>query len=199
MFLAAMLDLGLSRKQLEADLAGLGLDHGLRIRKVRRGALAARYLDVKVPGAKKGRKHHHHGRTYAQIRKVLEKARLAPEVRTTALDIFEALGRAEAKVHDTALEKVHFHEVGAVDAIVDITGAAIAVHRLEVEKITASPVALGHGEVDTAHGKLPLPAPATLELLRGIPTVPATTAPVPCPTCCAPCWAAPPRPRPIAW
>jgi uncharacterized protein (TIGR00299 family) protein len=177
MFLAAMLDLGLSRKKLEADLAGLGLDYGLRIRKVRRGALAARYLDVKAPGAtkgaKKGGKHHHHGRTYAQIRKLLTKARLEPEVRSTALEIFEALGRAEAEVHGTALEKVHFHEVGAVDAIVDVTGAAVAVHRLELKKITASPVALGHGDVDTAHGKLPLPAPATLELLRGIPTVPA--------------------------
>ena len=178
MFLGALLDLGLSRKHLEADLAGLGLEHKLVISKVRRGALAARYLDVKVPhhGKKKqsgGHHHHHHGRSYAEIRELLETARLDSSVRERALAIFEALGRAEAKVHGTALEEVHFHEVGAVDAIVDVTGAAIGLSRLGVERVTATPVALGHGTVETDHGRLPLPAPATLELLRGIPTVPA--------------------------
>jgi uncharacterized protein (TIGR00299 family) protein len=97
-------------------------------------------------------------------------------VRERALAIFEALGRAEARVHGIALEKVHFHEVGAVDAIVDVTGAAIGLARLGIERVTASPVALGQGSVETDHGRLPLPAPATLELLRGIPTVPAHVA-----------------------
>jgi hypothetical protein len=94
-------------------------------------------------------------------------------VRQRALACFEALARAEARVHGTPLAKVHFHEVGAVDAIVDLTGAAIALHRLGVARVTASPVALGRGTIDTEHGQLPLPAPATLELLRGLPTVPA--------------------------
>jgi uncharacterized protein (TIGR00299 family) protein len=94
-------------------------------------------------------------------------------VRERALAIFEALGRAEAKVHGIELDRVHFHEVGAVDAIVDVTGAAIGIERLQVQSVTASPVALGHGSVETDHGRLPLPAPATLELLRGVPTVPA--------------------------
>ncbi|MCZ6465342.1 MAG: nickel pincer cofactor biosynthesis protein LarC [Proteobacteria bacterium] len=187
MFLAALLDLGLSRKELEADLAGLDLPFRLVVRRVQRGALAARYLDVRVPAAKKkatkkkaARKHGHHhhvhhvhGRTYVQIRDLLEKARLEEPVRERALAIFEALARAEAKVHGTKIEDVHFHEVGAVDAIVDVTGAAIGLHRLGIERVTATPVALGHGSVDTAHGRLPLPAPATLELLAGIPTVPA--------------------------
>jgi uncharacterized protein (TIGR00299 family) protein len=196
MFLGALLDLGLSRKVLVEDLAGLGLAHALRVAKVHRGAIAARYLEVRVPPAalskrgavkKKGSQpktahthhhhhHHHHGRTYVEIRRLLERARLAEAVRGRALAIFDALARAEAHVHGTAIEAVHFHEVGAVDAIVDVTGAAIGIERLGIERITATPVALGHGSVETDHGRLPLPAPATLELLRGIPTVPAHVA-----------------------
>jgi hypothetical protein len=121
-----------------------------------------------------GRGHgHSHGRTYLQIVQVLRRAKLAEPVRARALAIFEALGRAEARVHGIELSKVHFHEVGAVDAIVDVTGAAVGLARLGIDRVTASPVALGEGTVETEHGLLPLPAPATLELLRGIPTVPA--------------------------
>ncbi len=175
MFVAALLDLGLPRRELDAGLAGLGLDFTLRVRRVRRGALAARYLDVRVPQARgrAGHGHAHHGRSYRQIVSLLRKARLDTAVRSRALAIFEALGRAEAKVHGIPLEKVHFHEVGAVDAIVDVTAAALGLALLGVERVTASPVGLGEGTVDTAHGRLPLPAPATLELLRGVPTVPA--------------------------
>jgi uncharacterized protein (TIGR00299 family) protein len=104
---------------------------------------------------------------------VLRRAKLDESVRVRALAIFEALGRAEARVHGIELSKVHFHEVGAVDAIVDVTGAAIGLARLGIDRVTATPVALGEGTVETEHGRLPLPAPATLELLRGIPTVPA--------------------------
>ncbi len=184
MLLGALLDAGLSRKELESDLAGLGLDHRLVVRRVRRGALSALYVDVLVPTPKRrtrGRDHDHHhhhdhGRSYQEIVRVLEKARLEPEVRKRALACFEALGRAEATVHGTSLAKVHFHEVGAVDAIVDLTGAAIGLARLGIARVTASPAALGRGTVETEHGLLPLPAPATLELLRGLPTVPAHVA-----------------------
>ncbi len=177
MFLGALLDLGLPRRELEADLAGLGVEYGLRVRRVRRGPLAARYVDVLVPHAHGGRgRAHVHGRSYRQIRRLLERARLDAPVRSRALAIFEALGRAEARVHGIELEKVHFHEVGAVDAIVDVTSAAIGLERLGVERVTASPVALGSGSVESEHGRLPLPAPATLELLRGVPTVPAHVA-----------------------
>ena len=111
-----------------------------------------------------------------EIRSTLARAKLAPAVRDRALAIFEALAAAEARVHRVPVERVHFHEVGAVDALVDVTGAAIGLQRLGISRVTCSPVALGHGHVDTAHGRLPLPAPAALELLRGVPTVPAHVA-----------------------
>ena len=172
MFMGALLDAGLARRDLEADLAGLRLPHRLIVRRVRRGALAARYVDVRPESQGKGGRHTH-GRTYREIVALLEKARLDAGVRARSLAIFEALGRAEARVHGIPLARVHFHEVGAVDAIVDVTAAAIGLARLEVASVTSSPVALGEGTVETEHGRLPLPAPATLELLRGIPTVPA--------------------------
>lgn len=181
MFLGALLDAGLPARALREDLAGLGVDHTLRIQRVKRGALAARYVSVGVPRkkAKRGGAHadgHHHGRHYDEIRRQLDRARLRPAVRDTAQAIFAELAQAEAHVHGLPVERVHFHEVGAVDAMVDVAGAAIAVDRLEITRVTAAPPALGHGMVDTAHGKLPLPAPATCELLRGIPTVPADAA-----------------------
>jgi hypothetical protein len=116
------------------------------------------------------------GRSYAEIRRLLGRGKLDAEVRERALSVFEAVGRAEARVHGIPLDEVHFHELGAVDAVVDIAGAAIALRALSVSRVTASPPALGHGSVETAHGRLPLPAPATLELLKGIPTVPAHVA-----------------------
>ncbi|MFQ5418266.1 MAG: nickel pincer cofactor biosynthesis protein LarC [Myxococcota bacterium] len=172
MFLAAMLDLGLSRSELEQQLAGLDLPHSLKVRKVSRGALSARHVRVAVPGgARRG-----HGRHYREIVDVIAKAQLDDAVRDRALAIFEALARAEATVHGSSISEVHFHEVGAIDAIVDVTAAAIASVRLEIRRVTCGPVALGEGTVETAHGLLPLPAPATLELLRGVPTVPAHVA-----------------------
>lgn len=188
MFVSALIDLGLSRKDLENDLAGLELPHTLKISRVRRAALSARYLRVQLPGEKRSsRKHaakHDHGphgshskasggRSYFEIVELLEVAELSDPVRHRALAIFKSLAVAEAKVHGVSLAEVHFHEVGAVDAIVDVTAAAIGLHRLGVDRVTASAVALGEGTVDTAHGLLPIPAPATLELLKGIPTVPA--------------------------
>jgi uncharacterized protein (TIGR00299 family) protein len=187
MVLGALLDLGLPKRVLLKDLEGLGLAFQLVVQRVRRGALAAQWVDVRVPivKPKRGapgarhrahvhhRQRHDHGRSYAEIRRILGRARLEPAVRRRALAIFAALGEAEASVHGIPLERVHFHEVGAVDAIVDVTGTAIGLERLGVERVTCTPLPLGHGSVDTEHGRLPLPAPATLELLRGAPIVPA--------------------------
>jgi hypothetical protein len=214
MFLGALLDAGLPQRELAAGLAGLGVAHTLRVRKVERGALAARHVEVLVPGTPQSRAkpraqrarrraaaahHHHHddhdhdhahqhalgsahahthalGRRYDEIRRLLGRAKLQPGVRDRAQAIFAALAQAEARVHGIAVERVHFHEVGAVDAIVDVAGAALALELLRVECVTATPPALGHGSVETAHGRLPLPAPAVLELLRGVPVVPAHVA-----------------------
>ncbi len=169
MFLGAMLDAGLPRRALEAELAGLGVDFRLRVRKVKRGGLGARYVEIGDPGGRGGSS----SRRYAEIRKLLERAELATPVRDRAQAIFETLARAEARVHGVKVEEVHFHELGAVDALVDVTGAAIALERLQVKAVTAAPPALGYGSVETDHGTLPLPSPATLELLKGIPAVPA--------------------------
>ena len=172
MFMGALLDAGLSRRDLVSQLSGLGLDHSLRVSRVKRGALGGLHVDVRVPRSPAGRHKHPH-RRLAGIRRMIQRAGLDPEARDRAVAIFEALGEAEARVHRVSIDDVHFHEVGAVDSIVDITAAAVAVSLLGIERITASSVALGHGSVETEHGRLPLPAPATLELLRGIPTVPA--------------------------
>jgi uncharacterized protein (TIGR00299 family) protein len=176
MFLGAMLDAGLPRRVLESDLAGLGVDYRLRVRNVMRGALSARYVQIGIPREVRRKNPGQHDVRYAEIRALLERAELAAPVRERAQAIFEALARAESKVHGVEIEAVHFHELGAVDAIVDVTGAAIALERLQVTEVTATPPAIGHGSVETRHGRLPLPSPATLELLKGIPTVPAHVA-----------------------
>jgi uncharacterized protein (TIGR00299 family) protein len=116
--------------------------------------------------------HHHdpsHGRDLAGIRRLIGESSLEPAVRDRALALFERLGRAEAKMHGIELDRVHFHEVGAVDSIVDLVGAAAAIEYLAPGRLTCGPVNVGGGRVKTAHGELPVPAPATAELLTGIP------------------------------
>jgi pyridinium-3,5-bisthiocarboxylic acid mononucleotide nickel chelatase len=113
---------------------------------------------------------HPHGRNLPAIREILNKAPLATDARTLALRAFELLGQAEAAIHNTPLDQVHFHEVGAVDAIVDITCAAVGLTSLNVDRWYCSPVNVGSGYVNCAHGRFPVPAPATASLLRGVPT-----------------------------
>jgi hypothetical protein len=113
---------------------------------------------------------HSHGRNLPAIREILNQAPLPPDARALALRAFELLGQAEAAIHNVPLDQVHFHEVGAVDAIVDITCAAVGLTSLHVNRWYSSPVNVGSGFVDCAHGHFPVPAPATASLLRGIPT-----------------------------
>jgi len=113
---------------------------------------------------------HSHGRSLSTIRKLIESSKLADPVKRTAIHTFELLGASEAKIHNVDIEKIHFHEVGAVDAIVDIVASSAGVHALGVEAWYCSPLNVGGGMVDCAHGRFPVPAPATADLLRGIPT-----------------------------
>ncbi len=112
---------------------------------------------------------HSHGRRLTEIRQIISAASISEAAKNTAIAIFEALGRAEAKIHDTSVESVHFHEVGAVDAMVDIVCAAAGAEALGVEEIICSPLNVGGGTVKCAHGTFPVPAPATVELLAGAP------------------------------
>jgi pyridinium-3,5-bisthiocarboxylic acid mononucleotide nickel chelatase len=112
---------------------------------------------------------HAHGRGLSEIREIILRAAISDGAKKTAIAVFEALGAAEAKIHNVALESIHFHEVGAVDAIVDIVGAAVGAEALGVDEIICSPLNVGGGMVKCAHGEFPVPAPATVELLRGAP------------------------------
>jgi hypothetical protein len=112
---------------------------------------------------------HHHGRTLAEIERLITGSELAEPVKATALRLFRRLGEAEAEAHGVAVESVHFHEVGAIDSIVDLVGAAAAVEHLRPARLTSGRVNLGGGTVATAHGRLPVPPPAVAALVRGIP------------------------------
>jgi uncharacterized protein (TIGR00299 family) protein len=111
----------------------------------------------------------HHGRGLVEIREIIEKSALTESAKKFAIRIFERLGAAEAKIHNIAIEQIHFHEVGAVDALVDITCAAVGAESLAVDEIVCSPLNVGGGTVTCAHGTFPVPAPATVELLTGVP------------------------------
>jgi uncharacterized protein (TIGR00299 family) protein len=117
--------------------------------------------------------HHHphtHGRSLSVIRSLIQSASLPDAVKHTAIHAFELLGASEAKIHNVPIEKIHFHEVGAVDAIVDIVAASAGIHALGVDAWHSSPINVGGGMVDCAHGRFPVPAPATADLLRDMPT-----------------------------
>ena len=113
---------------------------------------------------------HTHGRSLTTIRNLINTTQIAPAVKQTAIQTFELLGASEAKIHNVSIEKIHFHEVGAVDAIVDIVAVSAGIHALNIDRWYSSPLNLGGGVVDCAHGRFPVPAPATAELLRGLPT-----------------------------
>jgi uncharacterized protein (TIGR00299 family) protein len=110
-----------------------------------------------------------HGRGLTEIRAIIRKAKISESAKKMALDVFETLGEAEAKIHNTSIEKVHFHEVGAVDAMVDVVCAAVGADALGVDEWVCSPLNVGGGTVRCAHGVLPVPAPATVEILKGAP------------------------------
>lgn len=164
MLLGAFLSTGLPEQVLRDELRKLPLtDYELIIQRVEKQGISAMYVDVKVE------EHHHHHRHLPDIFKIIDESSLDQPVKDDAKKIFTVLAKAEAKVHGTTMGKIHFHEVGAVDSIVDIVGTAIALHYLDVGPIYASPLHVGSGFVKCSHGLMPVPAPATAELLQGIP------------------------------
>jgi pyridinium-3,5-bisthiocarboxylic acid mononucleotide nickel chelatase len=163
MVLGALVDAGADLRTIEAELRKLGLEGwSISAEKVKRGAIFA--TQVKVESSEG---HHHRGLSIILGR--IDKAGLAPRAADRARRIFTRLAEAEAKVHNMPVEEVHFHEVGAVDSIVDIVGAAIGFELLGIDEFACSALDVGAGQVKTAHGLLPVPAPATAELLRGAP------------------------------
>jgi uncharacterized protein (TIGR00299 family) protein len=179
MFLGALVDAGVPFELLQKTVAALEIDASLEMSRVNRNGISAVKIDVSVGGKKDlpreqfwehDHEHSHsHGRHLSEILKIIAGAPISENAKNRASAIFTALGEAEAKVHNTDVDKVHFHEVGAVDAIVDIVCAAVGAEALGVDRILASPLNVGSGMVKCAHGVMPVPAPATLELLKGAP------------------------------
>jgi uncharacterized protein (TIGR00299 family) protein len=179
MFLAALVDAGMPLDYLKTQLQRLNMPdlRDVQAHQVLKGALRAVKVDVCVGDDDHDDDHHDHDhdhRHWGDIVELIDKSTLGAAVKSRSQAIFECLAQAEAAVHGTTLEEVHFHEVGAVDSIADIVGAAIGLDYLEIEQLYASPLPLGSGQVETQHGLMPLPAPATLELIRkaGAPILP---------------------------
>ena len=164
MTLAAFLDLGLPQSKLVEELKKLGLEnYSLEICAGNRSGIAALGLEVRVGP------HEEHHRHFSDIQAMISKSSLGSGVKETSLAIFRRLAEAEARVHKKKVDEVHFHEVGAVDSVVDIVGTAIGIHFFQPDRIYASELPMGRGFVQCQHGRLPLPAPATLEILKGYP------------------------------
>jgi len=163
MILGSLLDLGLPFEQLNAELAKLSVKNfSVSARKVVKAGVSATKFDVEIG-------HEHAHRNLTMIEKIIQDSRLLPEIKESAVRIFRRLAEAEAIVHGTSVDRVHFHEVGAIDAIVDIVGACIGFEVLGVRQIYCSALNVGSGYVECAHGTMPVPAPATAELLRNLP------------------------------
>ncbi|MFQ5450454.1 MAG: nickel pincer cofactor biosynthesis protein LarC [Nitrospinaceae bacterium] len=167
MILGALVDLGVDLRKIRDGLNTLDLPgYRIRSRRVRRGMISGTKVDVVL---KKKSPATPTSRNFSDIRKLIQTSGLSGPVKSRSIEIFRRIARAEAKVHHTRIDKVHFHEVGAVDSIVDVVGGVLAIDLLDVQRIIASPLNVGEGLVDCQHGALPVPAPATLILLEGIP------------------------------
>ena len=174
MILGALLDAGLELSALAEQLEKLGLEgYELKAEKTSRLGFAGTKFEVLV--AERGHDEesgHHHERHLGDIRSMIQASSLGDSVKGRSIAVFERLAEAEATVHGKEPDEVHFHEVGAVDSIIDIVGAAIALELLGIEEVICSPLRTGTGYVECRHGRLPVPAPGTAELLKGYPVAP---------------------------
>ena len=163
MIIGSLIDSGLDFEKLKTEITKLGLSsYEISIDKVKKSHIAATKFNVTVT-EKQPHRHLKH------IEEIINNSKLDYDIKEKAIAVFTRLAEAEAAVHGESIEKVHFHEVGAVDAIIDICGAVIGFNILGIEKIYFSPISVGKGEVKTDHGLMPVPAPATIELLKGFP------------------------------
>ena len=167
MVLGALVDCGISLDALRQGLGRLPLSgYRLEAREVKRAGLRGMKVDVILAEASQPEE-----RTLAEIGHIIEGSLLSERVKQSSKEVFHRLTRAEASVHGSSIDEAHLHEVGAVDAMVDVVGAMIGLEMLGVDEFYASPIAVGSGTTKAGHGVLPVPAPATLELLEGVPTV----------------------------
>ncbi len=166
MFLAAALDLGVSQSELEEQLRSLEVPGWkLELSQAERHAIVGTHLDVVVTAPEGGHAH----RSWKDIDALISRSKLSATAKAGALKVFRLIGEVEAQIHGTTLDEIHFHEVGAVDSIVDICGAAVALDLLGNPKVYCAPPPLGSGTIRIAHGVVPVPVPATLALLKGVP------------------------------
>jgi uncharacterized protein (TIGR00299 family) protein len=169
MILGALIDLGLPLEALKSALGSLAIEYGeISAGRVMRSGIASTKFqldDRRPPSADGGHKHYH----FKGIVNAIRRSALKPASQDQAIQLFERLAEAEAAIHDTPIEKVHLHEVGALDSIIDIVGAVYAFDYFGVDDIVSSPLNVGGGTVHCAHGELPVPAPATARLLKGVP------------------------------
>jgi pyridinium-3,5-bisthiocarboxylic acid mononucleotide nickel chelatase len=163
MILGALVAAGVDPQILKQQLSLLGVDgYTIDFEAVDRSGISATYARVTTA-------HEHDHRHLANIVKIISESRLSDSVKQRAIKIFSRLAEAEARVHNTSVERVHFHEVGALDAIIDVVGAAICFELLAIERFVCSPLHVGSGTVDMDHGRFPVPPPAVAELLKGAP------------------------------
>jgi uncharacterized protein (TIGR00299 family) protein len=188
MVLGALIDAGLPVEALRSALGSLGVGHEIEVARVMRAGIAATHLKVRDANTAEGHTHlhqhghepphqhghhHHHShdhRSLSEIAHLIGHSSLSAAAKARAVALFTRLGDAEAAIHNLPLEQVHLHEVGALDSIIDITGAVFALEWFGIDDIVASPLNVGGGTIEIAHGTFPVPAPATLRLLTGAPT-----------------------------
>jgi len=173
MILAALIDAGLPVAALREALGSLGVEHQLEVSQVVRTGIAARHVTVR-PGSSHDtthhhHHHHHHHHSLADIERRIRQSGLSRTGRDRAVAMYRRLAEVEAAVHDMPIEQVHLHEVGAVDSIIDVAGVVFGMEWFGIDDVVASPLNVGGGTVEIAHGTFPVPAPATLRLLTGVP------------------------------
>lgn len=163
MILGALIDAGFNILILRKELKKLDLKgYTITTEKIKYNHIAGTNIIIDIEDA-------HDHRSLSDITKLINKSTLNTEIKKTSKDIFQNLAKAESIVHNIDIEDVHFHEVGAVDAIIDIVGSTIGINTLGIDQIFCSPLPMGRGFISCAHGILPIPAPATVELVKGIP------------------------------